>query len=562
MTTAVFQPPSPGAWELERTHATRPFARFMWNAFPEEMKRGFADGTRAYGALLDHIELAIINGFLYSTPRPVGAPKTAQGPPPKLLFKLLVKLHPEIRRRVKQADRVFRDRLWREEIRWWDNDVKPEIAAAAKALAAEDPATLADDALAAHLQRASAFLRKTIYYHHRFNCCAILPVADFLVHVTAWTGIAPEEILRTMRGRSPLSAGATGELEAVRAAIGGDPDAKALLLSSRPPAEILQGLLDAPGATGPAMRGYYDVVGLRVLGGYDVSDRQAREHPELLVNIVRTAVNGAGDAGRGATPAGAAAALRAKVPEVHREQFDALLEEAQVTYRIRDERNFCSDSIGTGLARRAILAAGERLRSRGRVNDPAHLVDATETEILSMLAGSGGPGAGELAERYRWRTTTTLDAAPERLGFPPSAPPPAEWLPAGAARVQRAVAMALELMFTPAKAKDTGKQFKGFGVSPGVFEGPARVILDVAELPTVQEGEILVTPSTGPTFNIVLPLLRAIVTERGGALSHAAIVAREYGIPAIVGCPGATSAVKTGARIRVDGTKGEMWILG
>ena len=94
-----------------------------------------------------------------------------------------------------------------------------------------------------------------------------------------------------------------------------------------------------------------------------------------------------------------------------------------------------------------------------------------------------------------------------------------------------------------------------------MFEGPARVILDVGDLPLVQAGEVLVTPSTGPTFNVVLPLLRAIVTERGGALSHAAIVAREYGIPAIVGCAGATGAVKTGTRVRVDGTKGEMWIL-
>jgi len=84
---------------------------------------------------------------------------------------------------------------------------------------------------------------------------------------------------------------------------------------------------------------------------------------------------------------------------------------------------------------------------------------------------------------------------------------------------------------------------------------------DVADLPEVKEGEVLVTTSTGPTFNVVLPLLRAIVTERGGALSHAAIVAREYGIPAVVGCAGATGAVKTGARVRVDGGSGEMQVL-
>jgi pyruvate,water dikinase len=185
---------------------------------------------------------------------------------------------------------------------------------------------------------------------------------------------------------------------------------------------------------------------------------------------------------------------------------------------------------------------------------------------LALIEGHGGPSADELKARCEKRLTTSLDEAPERLGNPPSDPPPAEWLPPSAARLQRAINLALQLMFAvppkPTTAASAKAALKGFGVSPGVFEGPARVIVDVADLPAVQEGEVLVTPSTGPTFNVVLPLLRAIVTERGGALSHAAIVAREYGIPAVVGCPGATGAVKTGMRVRVDGTKGEMWVIG
>jgi pyruvate,water dikinase len=129
--------------------------------------------------------------------------------------------------------------------------------------------------------------------------------------------------------------------------------------------------------------------------------------------------------------------------------------------------------------------------------------------------------------------------------------------------VQRAIDLTLQLMFAvPAKQEGQGQQLKGFAVSPGTIEGPARVIHDVSELPSVQDGEILVTPSTGPTFNVVLPLLKGIVTERGGALSHAAIVAREYGIPAVVGCREASKRIVTGQRLRVDGAKGEVWILG
>ena len=104
-------------------------------------------------------------------------------------------------------------------------------------------------------------------------------------------------------------------------------------------------------------------------------------------------------------------------------------------------------------------------------------------------------------------------------------------------------------------------RLKGFPVSPGVYEGPVRVINSIEELPDVQQGEVLVATSTGPTFNVVLPLIGALVTERGGVLSHAAIVSREYGLPGVVGCVGATKQLQTGMRVRVDGGSGEVWTL-
>jgi|CXWL01.1.fsa_nt_gi pyruvate,water dikinase len=531
----------------------------MAAVFPAPMVRGFSDATRTYGALLDCIELAMINGLMYSTARAVGAPKSAKGPPPRPVFWLLSHLHPEIRRRNRRADEVFAERYWRKELQWWDDEVKPEIARDARALLADDLSALSDADLGRHVERATAFMDKTIYFHHRMNVCALLPPADFITHVMRWTGEKAETVLLALRGQSSLSAGATSELEGVRDAIAGDAEAQTILNAERPAAEVLTALEARPAVAAP-LRTYLDTVGWRVMGGYDVADRHGREHPELLVKIIRAAVS----KGKPMPASGVSAAiapLRAKVPPQHHAQFDALLEEAQVTYRVRDERNFCSDAIGIGLARRAILAVGERLQARGRADDATHLVDATPEELSALLEGRG-PSAEELAARAKFRETTSLDSAPQFLGIPPSPPPPGEWLSGGAGRMQSAINVSLGLMFNvPAKQEGTGKQLKGFGVSPGVFEGPARVILDISDLPTVREGEVLVTPSTGPTFNVILPLLKGLVTERGGALSHAAIVAREYGIPGVVGCRDATTRVKTGARVRVDGTKGEVWII-
>lgn len=556
----TFTAPAPGAWELDQTHLTRALSVMMAEIFPDAMMRGFKDASKAYGLLLDHLEIAVINRFGYMAPRPVGAPKNAKGTPPRLVFTLMQRLHPEMRRRIRRAEEVFRERAWRKDAEWWQREVKPSIAAEARTLLDDDVDACSDEALAAHVRRAMDFAKQTTYWHHRFSIPFILPVGDLLVHTMQWTGLSAAEILQALRGVSPASEGAVEEMAAVRRAVLADGEAMVALLSPRPAPDVLAALLSRPAPVGPAVKAYLDVVGLRLVGGYDVADRHASEHPELLVKIIRGAVT-ADEAGRKAAAEQAVQQVRARVPEEHRAEFDDLLKEAQAVYGLRDERIFHGDGLGNGLMRRAILAAGRRLATRGRINEPTDLVDATCDEIVAMLQGTGGPSAAELSERVRYRVETPISAAPASLGFPPSAPPPAEWLPPAAARMQRIVGLALQLMFQPHEEQRESKALKGFGVSPGVYEGPARVISSVYELPEVQQGEVLVAPSTGPTFNVVLPLIGALVTERGGALSHAAIVAREYGLPGVVGCPRATQAIRTGMRVRVDGATGEVWTL-
>ncbi len=102
----------------------------------------------------------------------------------------------------------------------------------------------------------------------------------------------------------------------------------------------------------------------------------------------------------------------------------------------------------------------------------------------------------------------------------------------------------------------------GIAASPGVAEGPARVITSVAQLDEVQAGEILVCPITAPSWAPVFARIGAAVSDIGGIMSHAAIVSREYGLPAVVGTGNATSRIKTGDRLRVDGDRGTVTILG
>jgi pyruvate,water dikinase len=104
-------------------------------------------------------------------------------------------------------------------------------------------------------------------------------------------------------------------------------------------------------------------------------------------------------------------------------------------------------------------------------------------------------------------------------------------------------------------------ELKGFASSSGVVEGPARVLKLMGDIVTLQTGEIMVVPSTNPSWAPVFTKVKAAVTDIGGLTSHAAIVSREYGLPAVTGTGIATSVIKTGDILRVDGTTGTVKIL-
>jgi pyruvate,water dikinase len=107
---------------------------------------------------------------------------------------------------------------------------------------------------------------------------------------------------------------------------------------------------------------------------------------------------------------------------------------------------------------------------------------------------------------------------------------------------------------------DSG-ELSGRAASPGVAEGGARVISGAGELDQLQQGEILVARITTPSWGPVFGRIAATVTDIGGMMSHAAIVCREYGLPAVTGTGSATATIRTGQRLRVDGSAGTVTIL-
>lgn len=111
------------------------------------------------------------------------------------------------------------------------------------------------------------------------------------------------------------------------------------------------------------------------------------------------------------------------------------------------------------------------------------------------------------------------------------------------------------------KGNDDKSKLEGMAASPGKVTGKARVIRSASELDLIEEGEILVTPVTAPSWAPVFGKIRATVTDIGGMMSHAAIVCREYGLPAVTGTGNASTTIQTGQMLEVDGTTGHVNII-
>ena len=530
MTDLEFRAPAPGLWELGMTGTVHPYSQFFCAIYGPAFMRGWDEGVAAYALPLGHQRVVAIHGFLYGqldTEPPGGyAPSLAD---------------------------LFERRPWRGELARWRTMIQPALDQRYQRLARVDPARLGTDDLLGHLHETRLALEQALCVHTRLNPSFLLPLGDFLLQGGQLTGAQPAELLSTMRGSSPSSLASMTLTAELGAALSEDREAR-VTLDTLPPAGALARLSRATGPLGELGRRFMRDVGLRLLSGYDVADPIGLELPEVLVASLRLTADRRG-------PASPVAdhhlqRLRDRVPAKYRERFDALHAEAYATYGVRDERYCRNDALAGGLMRRALLEAGRRLAGI-HLLDPTDAVELTPAELVAALLDRRRLDAGAIAARASQRQQLTLADAPKTLGQ--AQPVPARPVPDYATRVRFTLLTVLQaISATHARPSLSGGIVRGLPGAGGVYEGVVRLVRTHDQLGRLRANDVLVTPTTSPAFNAVLPLLGAIVTDRGGALSHAAIVAREFGIPAVVGCVNATQRLPDGVGVRVDGDAGEV----
>ena len=230
------------------------------------------------------------------------------------------------------------------------------------------------------------------------------------------------------------------------------------------------------------------------------------------------------------------------------ERLTEILPAARFCYALKESHVYHIDYPGLLATREALLGFGRRLLAEGVLEAIDDVWMLRRDDLRSAVAGDLGRGdVADLVAAARDELRSGVDDGPRPyLGDPPA---------------QGDREGFLEGFYGTSGGAVGGGALRGTPASRGRAEGAARIVRDSGDLGRIRPGDVLVAATTTPAWTPLFGGLSGLVTETGGVLSHAAIVAREYGLPAVVGATGATTVLPDGHRVRVDGDEGIVELL-
>ena len=253
--------------------------------------------------------------------------------------------------------------------------------------------------------------------------------------------------------------------------------------------------------------------------------------------------------------------------EDERQAFDQMLGLCHLVFPFVENHKFYCEHWFTTLFFKKVREFGALLATNGVLADAGDVFHLQYVEIESALAdvSLAWAGGGKPLGAAHWRPIVQdrkriVEKLKEWSAPPALGPIPSEINDPALQMLWGITSETLASWSSNAGARDE-KEIVGFAASPGIVEGIARVLKNVNDIGQIREGEILVCPVTAPSWGPIFGKIKAAVSDIGGTMSHAAIVAREYGLPAVVGTGQATQRIKTGQRLRVDGNRGIVRIL-
>lgn len=524
-------------WQQDRMHVPEPITPMSaW--LTQHFAFGFTEGLAGYSIPMG-AKVARLNTYFFLSIMP--------NVPPEAMPEKLAEAEPKM---IEAAGN-----FWSR----WENEWLPEIKGYWEEWQAFDLEGADDTALARALDRLIEIYRRIWTIHFSVIPPAFISISGFQdIYADLFPDASPLDAYRLLQGNENMS------LEVDRAlwALSRELRANASLrdaFGASPAKETLARLPQTPAGHefGEHLNAFLARYGRRSNQVQELVDPSWTEDPTPALDSIRAYaaqdeapdVNHARLAAEAERLANDAREAISGYPDQVRAQFEFLLFAARSGSRVQEDHNFWIDQIGQHEMRQFCLEVGNRLTSRGQLasKHDIFMLDMDEAfDFLRTGADARPLSAQRRVEIEHWRKIAPPPFVGTDYGPPPDNP------------LVRAI---LRFWGAPPAEAPTASRLSGNPGSPGTVTGTARIIRTVQEGGRLAQGEILVAPTTAPPWTPLFAIAGGIVTDAGGALSHCAIVAREYGLPAVVGAAGATSIIPDGAMIEVDGNKGLVRIL-
>jgi pyruvate,water dikinase len=534
-----------GFWNLDRMHAPRPITPLSFDLIIETLAAGFTKAQAEYDCPI-MVTPKEINHYVYVSFHPVDD-------------------QAEIADRLSRYQETLAEKVPKVG-KLWDEEWKPVVIAKNTPAKTADYSGLSDAEMVKKLEEFTEHMTYQWWIHGHINFVLLSSSAFCDMYDEEMQPEESTEAYQVLQGFHTRSVDVSRAMWALSRVVKSSPTLSKLF-AEKPSNEIVAELDKSEDGRvfHEQLRTFLEEFGWRSDAVYDLADIPWREDESIALSSIAGFV-GLDDtedpellyqkavSQRERLLAEARSKLSSEPEKL--EKFNELYEAARYSFPVTEDHAFYIDQLGVGVFRRFALAVGQRLVDKGVVDQPEDVFFLRGTEVPDALLKGGDRRADVAARRATFEAAGKV-VAPGAVGTPPEIPADAPVDPFMNAIVFRLLGM------VPPEDNPDPNIIRAVAGSPGVVTAKARVVRSLVEAQdTLEEGEVMVCEMTLPPWVPLFSIAGAVVADVGGVLSHCAIVAREFGVPAVVGAVTGTTVIKTGQTITVDGNNGLVYLDG
>jgi phosphoenolpyruvate synthase/pyruvate phosphate dikinase len=535
------RPTPPGTWILDPVHYPRPLTPLFESVFAPAARQGSRRVFSEYGVFMDSIELRTIDGWPYV--RAVPLAKRAAPSLPGALIGAIARTHPRLRRRLRASEDAIARDLPTVHLSAWKEQTLPAVEDVIDGIERTALPAMATPELGRLAARLKRHLESVVYYNFATDFAHLIPLARYVDTVAADHQWPIETAMAHVGAGSSAASLYSTSLRALIDCIRDSETALPRLMSEQ--STSLTWVTAADARTREAWQRHQRRWGF-LLMGYDLDDPTVGEIPEIEYRTVRSGIEH--PAPPPATPGTDLERLSSHAR--------SLLARARSTFHVREEGESVKACL-LGALRALALELGDRLGAAGQLAQSDLTLYLSFEELLRAVADPGAVDEARLQQRKLARRAAQARIPPAELNGPAARRPDLRWLPEASRHIHRAATLMAQNEILSG-TDETGDVLRGRPVAAGIHTGPVCIVGTAADLHRVEAGAVVVAKTASPAWFGGLMRAGALVTESGGLLSHAAIVARELGIPAVLGVHRALEALDHGQIVTVNGATGEV----